>query len=57
MTATGASWITPASFRYERQGDLSMFYWVEGTTGYAIVGGLPREQLLALAEAIYKQVG
>jgi anti-sigma factor RsiW len=48
---------TPASFRYERQGDLSMFYWVEGTTGYAIVGGLPREQLLALAEAIYKQVG
>ena len=48
---------TPAAFHYEKQGELGMFYWVEGTTGYAIVGGLPREQLLALAEAIYKQVG
>lgn len=48
---------TPAAFKYERQGELGMFYWVEGTTGYAIVGGLPREELLALAEAIYKQVG
>jgi anti-sigma factor RsiW len=48
---------TPAAFHYEKQGELGMFYWVEGTTGYAIVGSLPREQLLALAEAIYKQVG
>jgi anti-sigma factor RsiW len=47
---------TPAAFRYERQGDLGMFYWVEGSTGYALVGALPRDQLLALAEAIYKQV-
>jgi len=46
---------TPAAFKYERQGDLGTFYWVEGTTGYAIVGPLPREQLLALAESIYKQ--
>ena len=47
---------TPAAFKYEHQGELGTFYWVEGTTGYAIVGPLPREQLLALAEAIYKQV-
>ena len=47
---------TPAAFRYERQGDLGMFYWVEGATGYALVGALPRDQLMALAEAIYKQV-
>jgi anti-sigma factor RsiW len=33
-----------------------MFYWVEGSTGYALVGSLPRDQLLMLAEAIYKQV-
>jgi len=46
---------TPAAFKYEKQGDLGTFYWVEGPTGYAIVGPLPREQLLALAEAIYKQ--
>ena len=50
---------TPAAFRYEREGELGMMYWVEGqgavSTGYALVGTLPRERLLALAEAIYRQ--
>ena len=52
---------TPAAFRYEQQGELGMFYWVEGQSassgpcGYALVGALPRDQLLALAEAIYRQ--
>lgn len=46
---------TPAAFRFERQGELSLFYWVDGPTGYALVGPLPRERLLALAEAIYRQ--
>lgn len=52
---------TPAAFHFEQQGELGMFYWVEGQsahggpTGYALVGALPREQLLALAEAIYHQ--
>ena len=51
-----------AAFRYEQQGELGMFYWVEGNgpkgepCGYALVGALPREQLLALAESIYRQV-
>ena len=44
-----------AAFRYERQGELGMFYWVEEGAGYALVGSLPRETLLALAESIYKQ--
>ena len=52
---------TPAAFAYERQGELGLFYWVEGRsahggpTGYALVGALPRERLLALAEVIYRQ--
>jgi anti-sigma factor RsiW len=52
---------TPAAFRFEQQGVLGMFYWVEGdsaygaATGYALVGELPRERLLALAEAIHRQ--
>jgi anti-sigma factor RsiW len=46
---------TDAAFRYERQGDLGLFYWVEEGCGYALVGPLPRETLLALAQAIYKQ--
>lgn len=47
---------TPPAFRYERRGQFGMFYWVEGSTGYALVGALPRDRLLALAEAIYQQV-
>ena len=46
---------TDAAFRYERQGDLGMFYWVESGAGYALVGALPKEQLLALAGSIYRQ--
>jgi anti-sigma factor RsiW len=46
---------TDAAFRYERQGELGLFYWVEEGCGYALVGPLRRETLLALAEAIYKQ--
>lgn len=53
---------TPASFRYEQRGELGLFYWVEGVRGtlpacgYALVGALPRERLLALAEAIERQM-
>ena len=58
---TGPADPAAAAFRYERQGELGLFYWVEGqgaaATGYALVGSLPREQLLALAEAIYAQGG
>jgi anti-sigma factor RsiW len=43
------------AFRYERQGDLGLFYCVEDGVGYALAGSLPREQLLALAESIYHQ--
>jgi anti-sigma factor RsiW len=46
---------TDAAFRYEQQGELGMFYWVEAGAGYALVGALPRTTLLALAESIYRQ--
>jgi len=46
---------TDAAFRYERQGDVGLFYWVESGAGYALVGVLPKEQLLALAQEIYRQ--
>ena len=44
-----------AAFSYDRKGDLSMFYWVDGPCGYALVGPQSRERLLALAVAIAKQ--
>ena len=43
------------AFRYEQQGELGMFYWVESGAGYALVGALPRATLLTLAQAIYRQ--
>lgn len=45
----------PTTFRYQRQGDLGLFYWVEPGAGYALVGALPKQRLLALAQAVYKQ--
>ena len=43
------------AFRFQREGDLNLFYWVEDGFGCALVGKLAREQLLALANDIYKQ--
>jgi anti-sigma factor RsiW len=43
------------SFRFQRDGELNLFYWIEDGFGCALVGKLPREQLLVLAEAVYKQ--
>jgi anti-sigma factor RsiW len=45
----------PTAFRYQQQDKLGLFYWVEAGAGYALVGALPKERLLALARAIYRQ--
>lgn len=45
----------PTTFRYLKQGDLGTFYWVEPGIGCALVGALPKERLLALAQAVYRQ--
>lgn len=46
---------TDTAFRYEQQGKLGMFYWIEEKTGFALVGDLPKERLLAMAKSIYDQ--
>ena len=45
----------PTTFRYLQQGELGLFYWVEPGVGVALVGALPKERLLALAHAVYRQ--
>ena len=45
----------PTAFSYRQQGELGEFYWVEAGAGYALVGALPKERLLAMAQAIYRQ--
>lgn len=44
------------AFRYTSEGGVASFYWVENGWGYALSGKLPRQGLLVLAEAVYKQL-
>lgn len=44
------------AFRYASEGSVATFYWVDQGFGYALSGKLPRQGLLALAEAVYKQL-
>ena len=45
-----------SAFRFESDGPVSSFYWVDDGFGYALSGDLPREVLLALATAIHPQL-
>lgn len=44
------------AFRYAREDGVSVFYWVDGPLGYALSGDLPREELLPVASAVYRQL-
>lgn len=44
------------AFRFETEGGVSAFYWVDGRFGYALAGQLERAAMLGLAEEVYRQV-
>lgn len=44
------------AFSYANQGAVPAFYWVDHGFGYALTGKLTREQLLKLAEVVYRQL-
>ncbi|WP_419880054.1 anti-sigma factor family protein, partial [Hydrogenophaga borbori] len=44
------------AFRFAPDGPVPGFYWVDQGFGYALSGPLPREALMALAEAVYRQL-
>jgi anti-sigma factor RsiW len=44
------------AFRYSAEGPVSSFYWVDQGFGYALTGNLPRDMLLSLAGAVYRQL-
>ena len=44
------------AFRFAPQGPVPAFYWVDQGFGYALSGPLSREALMALAEAVYRQI-
>jgi anti-sigma factor RsiW len=45
-----------AAFSFSQEGPVPSFYWVEGDFGYALQAELPRQALLDLALAVYKQL-
>lgn len=45
------------AFRYQAEGNVRLFYWIDRRFGYALASAdIPREQLLRLAEAVYRQL-
>ena len=44
------------AFRFSQEDRVSVFYWVDGNFGYALSGEVKRDQLLQVAEVVYKQL-
>jgi anti-sigma factor RsiW len=56
LDAAAASGSGEAAFRFATEGPVPSFYWVDRGFGYALAGALPRDALLALATAVYRQL-
>jgi anti-sigma factor RsiW len=52
----GGKGMSETAFRFTSENGVSSFYWVDQGYGYALSGKLPRQGLLTLAEAVYKQL-
>jgi len=44
------------AFRFSQEDRVSVFYWVDGNFGYALSGEVRRDQLLKVADVVYKQL-
>jgi len=44
------------AFRFSQEDRVSVFYWVDGNFGYALSGEMRRDQLLKVADVVYKQL-
>jgi anti-sigma factor RsiW len=44
------------SFRFERKGSVTMFYWIDSPMAYALIGEVPRAQLLEISNKVYDQI-
>lgn len=50
------TWKGKAEFRFAEQRGISVFYWIDGSLGYALTAELPRPALLAIADAVHGQL-
>ena len=53
---TDAGETRETAFRFAREGDVRVFYWVDGRFGYALSGEVERARLLKIAEAVYREL-
>jgi len=44
------------AFRFSQEDKISVFYWIDGTLGYALSAEMPRAHLLDVATAVYSQL-
>ncbi len=44
------------AFRFAQEGAVNVFYWIDGPFGYAISGGLPKDELGKVSAAVYDQL-
>lgn len=49
--------IAGTAFRFAQQGELAVFYWVDGPFGYAISAAADREALAGVSAEVYRQLG
>ena len=45
------------AFRFQREGDAATFAWIDQGFGFAVTAPVPREELLPIAEAVYRGFG
>jgi anti-sigma factor RsiW len=44
------------AFRFAQEGDVSVFYWIDGRFGYALSANIGKTELAQLATAVYGQL-
>ena len=44
------------AFRFAQDGATNVFYWIDGPLGYALAGEVGKDELSALARAVYRQL-
>lgn len=48
--------VAETGFNFASEGAISSFYWIDQGFGYALVGPVPRDGLMKLAQAVYHQL-
>jgi anti-sigma factor RsiW len=54
--SSGQAGSKDSGFRYAQEGTLSVFYWIDGSYGYALSGALDKTELSRIANTVYEQL-